>query len=205
MVDPELTKLCDNLYNKYQKEIDLILERKTDRFSLIDKYVKQWVQEKADKKELEYKPDIFNSKGSGRTTRFITSELRQLFPEGGKGNSSNEDCWNESPCLYEFICNPKLQCIECVDDKYFILSLKYTICNEAVKDESKDKIERIKVQAGITKSKSYPYKLFKSSRTIDMDNITYDDVCESLDECFKKASNFNAELAKMFLLDISQP
>lgn len=93
MEDKELIEICNKIYNKHKKALDLIFEYKVDP-TQTSSVVRDILQEMANKGEIIYE----NTKGN-TYIRFYTEEMNKLLPNlvDSKSSWGNEHCY-----AYEF-------------------------------------------------------------------------------------------------------
>ncbi len=93
MEDRELIDICNRIYNKHKKALDLIFEYRTDP-TQASSIVKEILQEMANKGEI-----IYEKSNSSAYIRFYTKEMNKILPNLINKNSS----WNNEHCYaYEF-------------------------------------------------------------------------------------------------------
>lgn len=74
--DEELTKICQDIYKKHQKALDLIYENKPDFSSEIADFIKEWLNNKEDDTSI-----IFDKNHSAKSyIRFRTKLMDELIP-----------------------------------------------------------------------------------------------------------------------------
>ena len=93
MEDKELIDICNKIYNKHKKALDLIFEYRTDP-TQTSSIVKEILQEMANNGEI-----IYDKSNSSTYIRFYTKEMNKTLPNLVNKNSSwkNEHCY-----AYEF-------------------------------------------------------------------------------------------------------
>lgn len=75
--DTELTKICEEIYAKHQKALDLIFENRPDRGSQLAEIFREWAKTKNDEGELIFVPE----KCTKICTRFKTQSISDLLPD----------------------------------------------------------------------------------------------------------------------------
>ncbi len=93
MQNNEIVELCQKIYKKHRKALDLIFENRPDRLQNVSEYFKAWCDQKAKSGEIIWDKDHSNKSH----TRFRTNKLDALIPKGN-GDSG----WNtENHYFYE--------------------------------------------------------------------------------------------------------
>jgi len=95
VTDKELIEICNNIYTKHQKALDLIFDNKQDVSSVIYSIIVEWCKNKAASNEI-----IFDENDSNKSyIRFTTANLNTLYPLYNLPLSG----WkNNHPAFYEF-------------------------------------------------------------------------------------------------------
>lgn len=88
MGDERLARICQEIYAKHQKALDLIYENRPDHAAMLAEIIREWAKEMTDKGEIEFVAD----KSVKSYTRFKTKTMSDIMPDADLAKSG----WNTS-------------------------------------------------------------------------------------------------------------
>ncbi|WP_296012617.1 PD-(D/E)XK nuclease family protein [uncultured Adlercreutzia sp.] len=169
--DAELARVCNEIYAKHKRAIDLIIENRPDRASELAEIFREWAEEKQSQGFLE----LVRDKCSKTYTRFRTPAMTELLPP----NPDNLGAWNTPDHYFYEICQK---------DK---LWLQMAVSLQPIEEELPGLRERLdKASKRSSKGCVKFFSYFVSQKLSIPEEIDPDKVKAQLDKLFAQATSF---------------
>jgi len=82
--DDKLRKICEDIYAKHQRALDLIFEYRPDQASELSELFRKWAEEKTQRGEIE----VVSDKCTKKYTRFKTKTMSEILPDAPEATSA---------------------------------------------------------------------------------------------------------------------
>ena len=183
-----LEKICQEIYAKHQKALDLIFEYRLDRVSEVNEIVLKWIETKKD--EINYVP-IGYSKSK---IHYTTQAMSEIFPDAEKPTSR----WGtRNYYFYEIDLN---------GDGYG-LNIHLKLDQTNIPSNLKEILNKI---IELSPKKKKPKENWKRYVASDLkwsgidEELSEEKIFKQLDEYFKKIKKFESQLVEKFKQDLPQ-
>ena len=133
MQDDEIIELCQKIYNKHKKALDLIYENRPDRLQNVSEYFKEWCKTQNSNGNIIW-TDVDQKKSTKTLTRFRSNFLDKLSIPTNKDQPST---WNTKTNYYYEIT------ATCNNDGVVNYAIQLVFGLVSLSDEDKEKIEKI--------------------------------------------------------------
>lgn len=176
--DTKLTEICNEIYKKHKKALDLIFEKKIDRTYEVSKYFINW----CNKKSEDHKMTLVIDKCNKKYIRFKTDTMTKILPDAENPDSA----WGtKNYYFYEIVNNGDNFYIQLALNSQRIPNDLYEICNTISKHSNCRK----------NKNWNYCYPFKSKPEDIDLD-MTEEELHNILDKELKKIRKFEEGLNK---------
>ncbi|MBQ9681761.1 MAG: hypothetical protein IJV35_00665 [Neisseriaceae bacterium] len=183
-----LEKICQEIYAKHQKALDLIFEYRLDMASELNEIFHKWADKKCQQGEIIYDPK-FNAK---RWTRFTTKTMSEILP-----NTENPtSVWGTHNHYFYEIVN-EVNEREC-------FRIRLSICTKTMPEElRKTNIQINMVSKRTIKQNQLWYYPFTPTPTKIDENeeLSEEKIFKQLDKYFEELKNFESQLVEKLNLN----
>lgn len=169
--DEDLRKICNDIYNKHQRALDLIYEYKSDKYPQVSELIKKALS----------KQDIVEDRVIKNYINFTTKDIDRILPNTGSG-------WTKSGriLLFEILNKDNRVSLELIIGPSNEESIRNRIFDIAIKNPNIFKNSRKKLSPKWTKiySKNILEKNYLEKYDYDMDKIE-EKINKEIDNFFK--------------------
>ena len=181
--DNNLAQICEKIYYKHQKALDLIFDNLPDLGSQLAQIFRDWASEMTKKGEITFIPD----KSVKSFTRFKTKTMSEILPDAEEAVSG----WGTNNYyFYEII-------YEIPQNGYKEFRIRLSLSSENIPDDLRAVCDRINEHYP-TKRQKVNWKSripFSTQRKRVDEELSEEKIFKQLSECLKEVKKFEEDLA----------
>ena len=181
MGDNQLTKICEKIYEKHHRAIDILIENLPDKSSRLAEILQGWATEKTKNGIIE----VVLDKCSKKYTRFKTKTMSKILPDA----SENTSYWHTKNYYFYEIVNNEGQ-------EFYI---QFVVNSTDIPSDLRSTCDRINaIKPSKQQKENWQFRIHFSNKPHckNADELATDEIYDKLNKMLDEAMEFEQELAE---------